>query len=134
MVTSVLGAAFALLTFGYLARALSKEEFGIYGIYLAIITTFEMLRNGLVDKPFIKFMAESDDEEEKRSTIGSSWAFSFLSTIVFAGPLSLAMLAWYLYQPSEEVLIYALFIPIQAISTIPSNMAQWRLNADLGHS
>jgi len=41
------------------------------------------------------------------------------------------MLAWYLYQPSEEVLIYALFIPIQAISTIPSNMAQWRLNADL---
>ncbi|WP_421752960.1 lipopolysaccharide biosynthesis protein [Croceimicrobium sp.] len=131
MVTSVLGAAFALLTFGYLARALTKEEFGIYGIYLAIITTFEMLRNGLVGKPFIKFMAESDDEEEKRGIIGSSWAFSFLSTLVFAGPLSLAMLAWYIYQPSEEVLVYALFIPIQAISTIPSNMAQWRLNADL---
>ena len=95
MVTSVLGAAFALLTFGYLARALSKEEFGIYGIYLAIITTFGMLRNGLVGKPFIKFMAEADDEPSKRSIIGSAWVFSLISTIVFAGPLSLGLLIWY---------------------------------------
>lgn len=131
MVTSVLGAAFALLTFGYLARALSKEEFGIYGIYLAIITTFGMLRNGLVGKPFIKFMAEADDEPSKRSIIGSAWVFSLISTIVFAGPLSLGLLIWYWFSPSEEILIYAIFIPIQAFSAIPSNMAQWRLNADL---
>lgn len=131
MLTSVMGAGFALLTFGYLARVLTKEQFGIYGIYLAIITTFEMLRNGLVGKPFIKFMAESDDDEEKRTIIGSAWTFSLLSTLAFAGPLSIGMLIWYWFEPTEEVLIYAIFIPIQAFSTIPSNNAQWRLNADL---
>lgn len=131
MVTSVLGAAFALLTFGYLARTLTKEEFGVYGIYLAIITTFEMLRNGLVGKPFIKFMAEADGEEGKHIIIGSAWMFSLYSTLAFAGPLSLGLLVWYYFSPSEEILIYAVFVPIQAFSTIPSNMAQWRLNADL---
>ncbi len=131
MLTSVLGAGFALLTFGYMARALTKEEFGIFGIFLAMITTFEMLRNGLVGKPLIKFIAESDDDNEKREILASSWVFAFWSTLVFAGPLTLAMLIWYWFQPSEEVLIYAIFIPIQAFGTIPSNVAQWRLNADL---
>ncbi|MGB0978706.1 MAG: oligosaccharide flippase family protein [Croceimicrobium sp.] len=131
MLTSVMGAGFALLTFGYLARALTKEEFGIYGIYLTIITTFEMLRNGLVGKPLIKFIAETEDDGEKREILASSWYFAFLCTLLFGGILSLVMFGWYLKTPSEEFLIYAIFIPIQAISTIPSNVAQWRLNADL---
>lgn len=131
LLTSVLGAGFALLTFGYMARALSKEDFGVFGIFLAIITTFEMLRNGLVGKPMIKYMAESDDPEERREILGSSWMFTLLSTLVFTGPLTLGMLVWYYFQPSDEVLIYAIFVPLQAFGTIPSNMAQWRLNADL---
>ncbi len=131
MLSSVLGAAFALLTFGYLTRTLSKEAFGIFAIYQVIYTTFGMLRNGLVGKPLIKFMAEADDAKSRDEVLGSSWLFALIASTIFAIPIGLGMYGWYQYNGSEEFLIYAIFIPIQTFGSIPNNMAQWRLNSDM---
>lgn len=131
MVSSVLGASFALLTFAFLTRTLSKEAFGVYAIYQVIYTTYGMLRNGLVGKPLIKFLAEAEGEEARGVVLGSSWVFGLSASAVFALPFGLGMYLWYLYHPSEEFLIYAIFIPILTFGSIPNNVAGWRLNSDL---
>lgn len=131
MLSSVSGAFLGILTFALLARALSKEDFGVFSIFLSFQTVFEMLRNGLVGKPLIKFSAETDDSKEQSRIIGSAYQFGFWSTLGLGILFSLVFLAIAWYQTADDFLLYAYyFLPI-ALLTLPQNMATWVLNAQL---
>lgn len=129
--SSVSGAALGLLTFGLLARTLSKTDFGVFSIFLAFQTVFEMLRNGLVGKPLIKFAAESDDEVLTKNIIGSSWRFGLRSSLLVGLLFTLIFLGIFGISGDRDFLLYSYyFLPIALIS-LPSNMATWVLNARL---
>jgi O-antigen/teichoic acid export membrane protein len=131
MMSSVSGAALGLLTFGLLARTLSKTDFGVFSIFLAFQTVFEMLRNGLVGKPLIKFAAESDDEVLTRNIIGSSWRLGLRSSLLVGLLFTLIFLGIYALYGDRDFLLYSYyFLPI-ALLSLPSNMATWVLNARL---
>jgi len=131
MLSSISGAALGLITFGLLARTLSKTDFGIFSIFLAFQTVFEMLRNGLVGKPLIKFVAESDNEELSKNIIGSSWRFGLFSSLLVGALFSLVFFIIYYISGDRDFLLYTYyFLPIALVS-LPSNMATWVLNARL---
>jgi O-antigen/teichoic acid export membrane protein len=131
MMSSVSGAALGLLTFGLLARTLSKTDFGVFSIFLAFQTVFEMLRNGLVGKPLIKFAAESNDEVLTKNIIGSSWRFGLRSSLLVGLLFTLIFLGIFGISGDRDFLLYSYyFLPIALIS-LPSNMATWVLNARL---
>lgn len=131
MLSSVSGAALGLITFGLLARTLSKTDFGIFSIFLAFQTVFEMLRNGLVGKPLIKFVAESEDEELSNNIIGSSWRFGLLSSLLVGILFSLVFFSIYLFNGDQDFLLYTYYFLPVALVSLPSNMATWVLNARL---
>lgn len=131
MLSSLSGAALGLITFGLLARTLSKTDFGIFSIFLAFQTVFEMLRNGLVGKPLIKFVAESEDEELSNNIIGSSWRFGLLSSLLVGILFSLVFFSIYLFNGDQDFLLYTYYFLPVALVSLPSNMATWVLNARL---
>ena len=131
MLSSISGAALGLVTFGLLARTLSKTDFGIFSIFLAFQTVFEMLRNGLVGKPLIKFVAESDDEDLSRNIIGSSWRFGLLSSLFVGFLFTAVFLGIYGIYGDNDFLLYSYYFLPVALLSLPSNMATWVLNARL---
>jgi len=131
MLSSLTGAALGLITFGLLARTLSKTDFGIFSIFLAFQTVFEMLRNGLVGKPLIKFVAESEDEELSKNIIGSSWRFGLLSSLLVGALFSLVFFLIYMINGDHDFLLYTYYFLPVALVSLPSNMATWVLNARL---
>lgn len=131
MLSSVSGAILGLLTFALLARTLSKSDFGIFSIFLAFQTVFEMLRNGLVGKPLIKFVAESDETELSNNIIGSSWRFGLLSSVLVGLVFSILFLVIYLVNGDHDFLLYCYYFLPVALLSLPSNMATWVLNARL---
>lgn len=74
------------LLFGFggfylLVRKLDKHQFGIWTLFVAITTVFEMARNGLIQTPLIKFLSESS-AEEKPKVISASFVLSAVLMIV----------------------------------------------------
>lgn len=131
MASSVSGAVFGILIFALMARSLTKEDFGIFGVYLAIVTTFSMIKSGLVGKPVIKQLAETDSEEEQAVILGSAWRLSFYSSLIFITPLALVLGGLFWYYQTEEFLLYAVFSPLFALGTIPFNIATYKQNAEM---
>ncbi len=131
MASSVSGAVFGILIFALMARSLSKEDFGIFGVYLAIVTTFSMVKSGLVGKPVIKQLAETDSEQEQAVILGSAWRLSFYSSLVFILPLALVLGGLYWHYQTEEFLLYTVFAPLFALGTIPFNIATYKQNAEM---
>lgn len=53
-------------SFWFMARLLSKEDFGAWGIYLQALVVFELLRSGLVQSGVVKFVAGSEKDEHSK--------------------------------------------------------------------
>lgn len=129
--SSISGAALGTLTFMILARALSKPEFGIFGTFLAAHTLTDMLRNGIVGRPLIKFFAEANTDPDRHEITGSAWKLGWYSSLITGFVGSLAFGIYYLYEPSQEFLLYTLFFLPLMLVTLPFNMGTWILNAQL---
>jgi lipopolysaccharide exporter len=66
---------FGFLGFYMLVRILDKHSFGIWTLFVATTTIFEMARSGLIQYSLIKFLSESN-EEEKPKIISASFILS----------------------------------------------------------
>ncbi len=94
LVQNFSGTLISLVTFFILVRLLSKNDYGVWGIYMQTITIIEIVRNGLIQSALIKFMSGSDKSEH--STIfsatltisGTLTAACIILNLVFAGALS----------------------------------------------
>lgn len=131
MLSSVSGALLATLTFAILARGLSKEDFGVFGVYLTITTLADMMRNGLTGRPLIKFYSEAQSDEERDEILGSGWYQGAQVSLLIAGLGSLILGLIYAWQPSEEFKLYLLFFAPFMLLTLPMNLGTWALNARL---
>ncbi|MEZ4885981.1 MAG: flippase [Chitinophagales bacterium] len=105
-----LGSLFLML------RGMSKEDFGIWALFLAVISFLEVGRNGLIQNALVRFMAAcTEGEEEDYAKISTAslfinvvlTLFSMILLVVFAKPLSIL---W-------NAPILAQMFPIYAITT-----------------
>jgi lipopolysaccharide exporter len=116
---------FGFGAFFFLIRTLSKEAFGVWAIYLSMVTIIEMGKNGLVQNALIKFLAADNKQNDAPIITASFFLNSLLSLIVGAGVILLApwlsrllnapeladMLYWYL-------LVLFLLVPFSQLSFI----------------
>jgi lipopolysaccharide exporter len=120
---------FSVVLFGFgsvmiLLRVLSKEEFGVWALFLTVAAFIEVARNGLIQNAFIKFLTslQPDDPDYKSqyATISTaSLAVNVLLTMIsiallflFAGALS------YLWRtPQLQYMLY--FYAVSTTALIP---------------
>lgn len=81
-----------------LIRTLSKENFGIWSLFVVISGILEVSRNGLIKNPLIKYLGDTEAKAEKAKIVASSFALNFiyalvsiLLIIILAVPLSKLM-------------------------------------------
>ena len=72
---------FGLGSFAILVRFLSKEDFGIYALFISVTSLIEVARIGLIQNALIKFLASAKGEEYK-DVLSSSLVLNILITIV----------------------------------------------------
>ena len=79
--TRLLITLFGLLTFYILVRILTPQNFGIWTIFLSVITVSESVRNAFIYNPLIRYL-NSSDKEDYSSIVSSSFALNLLSSLV----------------------------------------------------
>src|SRR6478752_8768327 len=72
---------FGVGSFMLLVRMLSKDDFGVWSLFLSVATLFEVARNGLIQNALIKYL-NSHDEAEHASIISASFYLNILLTII----------------------------------------------------
>jgi len=119
-----------------LLRVLSKEDFGVWALFLTIAAFIEVARNGLIQNAFIKFITslnpESPDFKDQYARINTASLFlniiitliSISLLCVFAGALSLL---W--RSPQLQYMLY--FYAISTTALIPFSQFTFLQQANL---
>lgn len=118
------------LTFIWLARVLSKGEFGVWLLYLTAFSLFEMLRNGLIYQATVRNISVSKDPKQKKRIIGSTWLITISLALLTSILLSLS---YWLFAPGIEYLKLDLFFkwyPLVVWIVIPMHIATWIAHAN----
>jgi O-antigen/teichoic acid export membrane protein len=72
---------FGFGSFALLVRFLSKEDFGIYVLFISVTSLIEVARIGLIQNALIKFLSSAKDDEYN-DILSSSFMLNILITIV----------------------------------------------------
>lgn len=131
--TSLLGngvsALLGVLSFSILARFTSKQEFGVWVLFLATYGIFDTLRTGLVLNAFIKNYTQAKSPEEEKTIVGSSLQLSFLVTLIYCIVIGIIYLFFYVFNVLNEYHHFFLWYLLIGIFSMPFNFATWYLNA-----
>ena len=101
------GTLINVATFFILIRLLSKNDYGVWGIYMQTITILEIVRSGLIQSAMIKFMSGSEKSEHNNifsaslTISGTLTVACILFNFIFAGYLSRLLKA-----PALEPMMY----------------------------
>jgi lipopolysaccharide exporter len=95
-----------MLTFVLLVRILSQHEYGVWMLFISISTILEVLRNGFIRNPLVKYINTADRTEYKLLT-ASSLYMNFFFTIFTSGILLLSSgwMAAFLNSPGLDNLM-----------------------------
>jgi len=75
---------FGFLNFFILIRALDKLDFGVWTLFISVVTMLELIRNGFVRLPLIKFLTSSNDESYPK-IITASFSLNLVLAILEIG-------------------------------------------------
>lgn len=102
---------FGFVVFYILIRELGKEEFGSWIIFISITTVIEILRNGFIRNPLVKFITGNDPSSHPK-IYTSAFILNFLLTILIAIILGIfaPFFAEKLNTPSLDTLLYIYII------------------------
>lgn len=123
---NLVAAGAGFLSFAILARVLNTNMMGEWLIYLTAITSFEIIRSGLIQTALVRYYSGSDE----KSYVGSSWIISGVLTIAILLLLTLIDLIFpHLYKDLEMPFFLHQFW-IYFIVTLPGGVASWVLQAE----
>ncbi|WP_297045129.1 oligosaccharide flippase family protein [Thermoflavifilum sp.] len=74
---------FGVFSYMILARIISKDEMGVWGLFLAITTTYEMIQVSLIRKALITYYHRVLNEREKEQVKSSSLVINIIFTSFF---------------------------------------------------
>lgn len=74
-----------MITYFILVRHITPEQNGIWSLFLTIVTLIEVIKQGLLRNPVIKFLStENDDDRVQSSALVINAVFSFAIIIIIA--------------------------------------------------
>lgn len=115
-----------MVTISLLARNLSGGDFGNYILFTITFTLANLLRSGFLQTSLVKFYAGAD-EKRSLTVAGSTWTLGLIVTAVLGG-ISLIACFFYTGHPAVEITIS--WFAIIFVSTLPSSIALWILQAE----
>jgi lipopolysaccharide exporter len=74
---------FGFVNFIVLIRTLSKPEMGVWALFLAITTIFEITKTNLLKNAHVKYVSASDNNSEKITLASSSLSINAGLTLIF---------------------------------------------------
>jgi lipopolysaccharide exporter len=130
MILNIQGLLFGFGGFYLLVRMLDKHHYGIWTLFVAITTIFEMARNGLIQNALIKFLSEGK-EEDKPKIISASFVLSgILMLVCILLNISLAGYFSRLWHFPELVNMFLMFNLVYVLQGLLSQF-QWIEQANL---
>jgi len=85
LVNNFIGVFFGMVNIFLLTRGFQNQElFGIWIIYVTSIAVIEMLKNGLMRPPLIRFLSGCKKAVERNELIGSNWVIGITVSFVIA--------------------------------------------------
>ncbi len=123
MMGNILNAGLGFLTFGLLARGLSKDSFGEWVLYLSVFGFVEMIRAGFIYQALVKFVASCKEIAEQKRYILGAWQISFWLTIIILSILFILkfILSKIFFIRFSELLFIQ--YPVAICLMLPINMA-----------
>lgn len=100
---------FGFVSFYFLVRLLSKDDWGAWGLFLSTISIVEIARNGLTQEPLVKYLSAAN-RLDKRKIITASFiinvVMSLLVCIVFLIAIPLLTESWNSKELNQMFHIY----------------------------
>ena len=132
--TMILNTQALLFGFGgfyLLVHILDKHHFGIWALFIATVTIFEMVRSGLVQNALIQFLS-SNREEEHAEILSASFVLSSLITVICIG-INIAIAGflaklWHYPLLANMFYLYSIVYIMQSILTQFQWIEQARLS------
>lgn len=105
-------------------KALTKQEMGVWAIFMSITAIIELIRQGLVKTALIKFINHSKTEEQ-RFVVGAAFLLNLVITLIVALLLFIftPFLAGFLKAPQLESMLYLLQLGL--LIMIPFSHFEW---------
>jgi len=105
-------------------KALTKQEMGVWALFMSITAIIELIRQGLVKTALIKFVNHSSTEDQ-RFVIGAALFLNIFITLFTAGLLFIftPFLAVFLHAPQLESMLYILQAGL--LLMIPFSHFEW---------
>ena len=82
LIGNIVFAFFGFANIFLLARSYSTDVFGEWVLYLSGMAFVEMVRKGITSTPLVRFIAGSENEEERTQVIGASWVLSVVIPLI----------------------------------------------------
>lgn len=126
-----IGALLGILSFAILARHLPESDFGTWILFLATYSIFETLRSGMILNALIRNFAQANDDDEKKSIVGSAFLLSTLITLIYLAIIGIVYLVFINFNILIKYQYFFIWYAAYAIISLPHNFATWYLNAKL---
>ncbi|MFN6944046.1 MAG: flippase [Cytophagaceae bacterium] len=121
---------FGFGSFFFLVRVLSKEDFGVWALFLTVTAFIEVARNGLIQNAQVKFLTSAPKEEHAKITTASmvlNFGLTGLSIFLILIFSSILSLMW--KSPVLEQMFYIYIIT--TVSLIPFSQCNFIQQANL---
>ncbi len=118
----------SFITFGMLARVLTKGTFGDWLTFLAGFAFFETFRTSTIQTPFIKFYSGVQMGTAEKIA-EAAWDMGLRLTLMSCLSSFLLFLILYLFKINNGWLIFSIWFPLFFITSYPYNYATWILQA-----
>lgn len=125
---SVFNSAVAVVTFAFLARALTKDDFGLWGFFLTVVGLVEMGMFGLIKTPLIRMIA-SHDEEDHDKIVSAAWQIALMAVLVSTLVLGIGLVVTWLINHEVIYLHYIYWIFLYLFLSLPRQVGIWLCNA-----
>ena len=119
---------FSLITMSLLYRSLSKQEVGIWFLFLGIQSLAEAIRAGFLSTAAVKFYAGTE-KSRGDVVLGSVWFIALFITFTLV-LLNGCLLLFLTFIHKPDTIIILKWIGITFISSLPFTVPIWILMAD----
>lgn len=117
---------FGVITYFILVRHITPEQNGVWSLFLTIVTLIEVIKQGLLRNPVIKFLSTENDDDQVQSSaivINTVFSLAIIALVGLAGSFFASFLrAPYLYELLLWNIIFILLL-------IPFNHCEVMLQA-----
>jgi lipopolysaccharide exporter len=102
-----------------MVRFMSRDDIGVWTIYLSIPTVFELLRNGFIRNPLISHLVTAKSDDERGRLITASWVLHTILVVVTSGLLlagAYPLSVW--FKSSQLIPLFYIYV-LRSLVLIP---------------